>query len=367
MLLVGSRTIICVMIVCLGAACQDHPTTITPQYRPLTEAVYASGTVQPADEYQVFAPMGGILRDRLVSEGEVVDSGQVLFAITGEAQDLQLESAAQRLAAARRNASPQSAVLAELRLTLGSAHQQYLNDSTHYRRYQRLREQNVSTPVALDQARLQYVASRNQYLAAQRVLAQRRDELQDQLTDARIAYQLAAQAQGDALVKSRVRGTVYAIEPEAGEMVSINQPLARVGNDSSLVLRLAVDERDIAQVADEQAVRFTTDVRSDTVLSAHISRIYPFLNQADRSFTVEATVGPTDVPLYPGSTVEANIIIRQKEQALVVPKTVLVGHDSVWVVRDGERQRVKIATGVDNMEAIEVVSGLDEHSEVIVP
>ncbi|MGB3851952.1 MAG: hypothetical protein WA958_18425 [Tunicatimonas sp.] len=41
-----------------GGACRDHYTTVTPEYRPLTEAVYASGTVRPGNEYQVFAPVG---------------------------------------------------------------------------------------------------------------------------------------------------------------------------------------------------------------------------------------------------------------------------------------------------------------------
>lgn len=362
-----SCTITGVVIAFLGGACQDKSATLTAEYRSLTEAVYASGTVQPVDEYQVFAPAGGILRERLVDEGEAVDSGQVLFTITREAQDLQLARAARQLAAARRNASTNSAVRAELRLTLASARQQYLNDSVNYQRYHNLRAQNVSTPAALDNARLQYVASHNRYRAAERTLTQRTDELQDQLTEARIAYELAAQAQGDALIKSRVGGKVYHIEPEAGEMISLNQPLARVGNDSSLILRLAVNERDIARVAEGQIVRFTTDVLADTVLSAQVSRIYPFLNQADRSFTVEATVAATGLPLYAGSTVEANIIIRKKDRALVLPKNVLAGQDSVWIEQDGERRKVRITTGLATMEAVEVVSGLDGSTQVIIP
>jgi multidrug efflux pump subunit AcrA (membrane-fusion protein) len=150
-------------------------------------------------------------------------------------------------------------------------------------------------------------------------------------------------------------------------MVSLNQPLARVGDNERLLLRLAVDERDIARISEDQTVLFTTDLLPDTILSAQVSRIHPFLNQADRSFTVEARVAPTELSLYPGSTVEANIIIRQADRALVIPKTVLLGQDSVWVVRDGERQRVRITTGVDNMEAVEVVAGLDETTQVIVP
>ncbi|MGD1892259.1 MAG: efflux RND transporter periplasmic adaptor subunit [Cyclobacteriaceae bacterium] len=353
--------------VLLFLCCGSPENTIQPEYKSLTEAVYASGTIQPDNEYQVFAPIGGILRQRLVQEGETVSEGQLLFTITQEANDLRLESATQQLATARRNASENSALLSELRLALESAWQQYVNDSTSYQRYQNLMKQNATTQVNLDNARLRFIASKNGYLAARRTLDQREDDLQDRLTEARITYQIAAKAQGDALVRSRINGTVYNIVPEPGEMVNMNQPLARVGNDSLLTLQLLVDERDIAKIQVEQIVNFTTDILPDTILTAEVSLIHPYLRQADRSFTVEAFIPPTELPLYPGSTVEANIIIQHKESALVIPKTVLVGRDSVWINHDGERQRVKIKIGVENMEMAEVVDGLTEESQIYLP
>ncbi|MEM9675573.1 MAG: efflux RND transporter periplasmic adaptor subunit [Bacteroidota bacterium] len=353
--------------VLLFLCCGSPENTIQPEYKPLTEAVYASGTIQPDNEYQVFAPIGGILRQRLVQEGGTVSEGQLLFTITQEANDLRLESATQQLATARRNASDNSALLSELRLALESARQQYVNDSTSYQRYQNLMKQNATTQVNLDNARLRFIASKNSYLAARRTLDQREDDLQDRLTEARITYQIAAKAQGDALVRSRINGTVYNIVPEPGEMVNMNQPLARVGNDSLLTLQLLVDERDIAKVQVGQTVNFTTDILPDTILTAEVNLIHPYLRQADRSFTVEALIPPTELPLYPGSTVEANIIIRQKDNVLVIPKTVLVGRDSVWINHDGERQRVKIKIGVENMEMAEVVDGLTEESQIYLP
>ncbi len=347
--------------------CGSPNDTIQPDYKSLTEAVYASGTIQPANEYQVFAPIGGILRERLVQEGEAVTEGQILFSITKEANDLRLESATRQLATARRNASENSALLSELRLTLESARQQYINDSVSYQRYQNLMKQNATTQVTLDNTRLKFIASKNSYLATRRTLDQRMNDLEDQLTEARIAYQLAAKAQGDALVRSRLDGVVYNTVPEPGEMISINQPLARVGNNSLLILTLLVDERDIAKVKNGQTVSFTTDVLPDTVLIAEVSLIHPFLRQADRSFMVEAKVPSTNLTLYPGSTVEANIIIQEKDSVLVIPKTALVGKDSVWVKRDGERQKVQIMLGTENMEMVEVISGLDEESQLYVP
>ncbi len=361
------RSTICCLVALVFFGCGPSEDTIQPEYKSLTEAVYASGTVQPANEYQVFAPIGGILRQRLVQEGETVDAGQLLFIITQEANDLRLESATQQLATARRNASENSALLSELRLALESARQQYINDSTTYQRYQNLMRQNATTQVNLDNARLRFTASRNSYLASQRTLDQRANNLQDRLAEARIAYQIAAKAQGDALVRSRLDGTVYNIVPEPGEMISVNQSLARVGNDSLLILTLLVDERDIAKVQVEQTVNFTTDILPDTILTAEVILIHPYLRQADRSFTIEARVPLTNLPLYPGSTIEANIIIRQKDNALVIPKTVLVGKDSVWVNRNGERQKIKVELGVENMEMAEVVAGLNEESQIYLP
>jgi HlyD family secretion protein len=63
--------------------------------------------------------------------------------------------------------------------------------------------------------------------------------------------------------------------------------------------------------------------------------------------------------------VEANIVIRHKEKALAIPKTYLVGQDSIWIDKDGDIKLIKIQKGVENMEYVEVVAGLDTNSRLV--
>jgi multidrug efflux pump subunit AcrA (membrane-fusion protein) len=226
---------------------------------------------------------------------------------------------------------------------------------------------NATSKVALEEAELRFVSSKNNYQAARQRWVQRQAELEDRLAEAQIEYRLAAEEKGNALIESRIDGKIYSIVPEVGEMVSSNQPLALLGDSGQFLLKLTVDERDIAKVKTRQEVVFSMDVLPDTTLRAHISKIYPSMNQEDRTFTVEAEVAQTSLPLYAGASVEANIVIQQKENALVIPQAALMGGDSVMVEQDGERKKVKVRKGAENLSMVEVMFGLSENSKIILP
>jgi hypothetical protein len=68
---------------------------------------------------------------------------------------------------------------------------------------------------------------------------------------------------------------------------------------------------------------------------------------------------------YYGLTVEANIIISQNRRVLTIPKSYVVGSDSVWVEQDGKKQKVRFRKGAENFDLVEVKGGLSEQSLVI--
>src|SRR6478609_7179560 len=68
-------------------SCSDKKNEVTPVYKKITEAVYASGNIYPKNDYQVFANADGFLVDLMVSEGSVVMQGDQLFRIESDIQD----------------------------------------------------------------------------------------------------------------------------------------------------------------------------------------------------------------------------------------------------------------------------------------
>jgi len=69
--------------------------------------------------------------------------------------------------------------------------------------------------------------------------------------------------------------------------------------------------------------------------------------------------------LFSGLAVEANIIVRQKDNALVIPKQSILPGDSVLIVTDSGNKKVKITRGIETLEETEVISGLNAESKLI--
>jgi multidrug efflux pump subunit AcrA (membrane-fusion protein) len=69
--------------------------------------------------------------------------------------------------------------------------------------------------------------------------------------------------------------------------------------------------------------------------------------------------------LFSGLSAEANIVVQQKDKVLVLPKSCLHGPDSVWVLHDGKKEKIRLKIGLQNLEYVEVVSGIGPETEVL--
>ncbi len=77
-----------------------------------------------------------------------------------------------------------------------------------------------------------------------------------------------------------------------------------------------------------------------------------------------------DVFLPAGLTAAINIIIEQKDNVLVVPSRAIrrQGREQVAeVVKDGKTERRQVRTGLSNDQMVEVVEGLQEGEQVLIP
>ena len=160
-------------------------------------------------------------------------------------------------------------------------------------------------------------------------------------------------------IRSFVNGKVYEVYKEPGEVVQawvINWHWWAVA--SELFAQLAVDESDFGRIRAGQEVVLKADVYPDKVFKARVSKIYPKLNRTDQSFRVDAEFIGEQPASYYGLTVEANIIISQNKHVLTIPKSYVIGNDSVWVEQDGKKQKVKFQKGAENFDLVEVKGGL---------
>ena len=353
-------------LVLLGlVACKKKEPTVQPTYKALTEAVYASGNLLPLQDYQIFAMADGYLSQRLVNEGDSVKVNQPLFRIESDVQNIRSQTSLQTYRLAQSNYSP---ALAELEANLATALARMKNDSVNVVRYRNLMAQNATTRIDFDRAVLNYQASCNDYQALKKRYEKTRNQLQIDLENARSNYRINSQDQSNYVLKSRIDGMVYEVYKKEGEAVRRQEAIARIGDRKQVYLQLSVDELDINKIKVGQVALVKIDTYKDQVFKARITKIYPMLNPKDQTFRVDAEFTEAQSPnLYAGLTVEANIIIRQKNQALTIPKAYLIGNDSVRVKQDGETKTVRIRKGIENMEYVEVLNGLDTSAILVSP
>jgi multidrug efflux pump subunit AcrA (membrane-fusion protein) len=349
---------------CLYAlqGCTDKQQPVKPEYKLLTEAVYASGNLLPKNEYKVFAQADGVLLRKTVEEGDTVSVGQTLFELESDKQNIRSRNALEQYRIARNNTLQNSPVLQELEASMASAKARWQNDSVNYVRYKNLLENKAASRIDYDRASLAYQTSKNDYISLKNRYEKTRTQLQLELQNAETQYKLNVEQNADYAVKSRINGIVYEVYKEPGEVVKPNEPIALLGNPSEVYLKLTVDELDINRIKKGQKVLVKIDTYKNKIFKAIITKIYPMLNGRDQSFRVDAEFIEEVPRLYAGLTVEANIIIQQKEKALTIPKSYLIGADSVRIDQNGDSKMVKITKGIENFEYVEVTAGLDTSS-----
>lgn len=361
-----AKTLALLFVVLAMAACMQHHDVVTPKVKPLIEAVYASGFVVAEDEYDVFAQVDGYLVDKLVNDGDDVKKGDILFIIEDRQQSARSRLAEENFELARNNSKHDSPVLRELQAAVASSKTKLQFDSVNFVRYTNLLNQNATSRIELDRAKLQYENARNDYRLQTSRLEKTRDQLALALQDAASQLQIANVETARYSVRSEVDGKVFKTLKEKGELIRRSELIAVVGRADDFYLQLSIDELDLQRVKKGQQAMIKIDAFPGKIFNATIDKVYPMVNQQQQSIRADASFNDTLPEAFSGLAVEANIIIQQKKQAVVIPKTALLPGDSVLIKTDDGDRKIKVTTGIQTLDEVEIVQGLDSTQRLVV-
>lgn len=343
-------------------SCKSKTEAITPSVESITESVYASGYIESEDQYQVFPSVNGIIQDIFVSEGDYVNSNTPLFSINNESSRINRENAI--LMAKYSDFDANTSKINDLKLTIDLAKNKMQNDSVMYFRQKTLFNQGVIPAYQLEQFELTYENSKMNYFSSQLKLIELKKQLNLNDQQSKNNERLAERIVDDYTVKSGIKGRVYSILKKKGEMVGVQTPIAIIGDAKTFKIVMQVDEYDIIKIQKGQKIIISLDSYKGKVFEAKITKIDPIMNDRSKTFVVEAVFVRQPSVLYPNLSLEANIIIQKKEKVLTIPRTYFID-DKYVVLKNGEKKHVK--TGLKDYEKIEIISGLSEKDEIIIP
>ena len=352
------------LIVLLFAfGCDREDDSIFPETMSLTELVYSSATVQPDSLYDAFSSVSGIIEEIKVEEGQKVNNGQELVQIINSAPKLNAQNAKLSLDLARRNLEGSATILSGIEDEIRAARLQLKNDSINFFRQKNLWENNIGSKSEYDSKELKYELSKNNLNMLEIRYDRTQNELETAVQQARNTYNSSLINTEDFTVESKINGTVYAIHKNPGELVNTMEPLATLGSSSDFIIELLVDEVDIVKVKTGQIALISLDAYKDEVFEAEISKILPRKDLRNQTFTVEAIFNDPPEVLYPGLSGEGNIVIARKDKVLTIPRDYVTEGDSVQT-SSGKR---KIQIGLQNLNYVEVISGIDESTKILKP
>lgn len=357
---------IAVALILFISACGEDISTQKPLKRDITEVVYASGILEPDNQFILYSLADGTVANIYVNEGDTINLSQDLIRVDGNATQARLYSSEEIYKTARQNYGENSPALQEVKSQLKTLKVKLKNDSTNYERYKRLYNQAAVKKADYERFELAYINTKNDYAAAQSRLKNLRSQLYVNLQNAKSQFEVTQDDAAHYLIKSSAKGRIYDILKEQGEVVRRGEPIAIIGDADNVILKLSVDESDIEKIKTGQEVLVQIETFGDKIFKAKISRIYPAMNKRDFAFRVDAVMVDGLPNIFSGTNVEANIVIQEKKNVLCLPKTLLLPGDSVLIkTADGE-QKVKVKKGIENFEYAEILSGVDAETEIII-
>lgn len=285
-------------------------------FRDVNNQYITNGTFAPKQEVMLSSETAGRVVSVLVKEGSYVKPGQTLAIIKGDKQDV----------------------------GVANAQAVYNNAKAEVARFESAFASGGVTKQQLDQVKLQLENAKNNLRSAQLTAS-------------------------DVNITASFAGIVNQKNIEPGSYVAPGQQLFEVVNVGTLKLNVNVDEKTIGSVKLGQTVKVVSNVLADQEFIGKVTFIAPKAD-AGLSFPVELEItNNKNNDLKAGMYGTAYFGAEASANALVVPREAFVGSvssNNIFVVKDGKAVLTKVTAGRLFGDYVEIISGLEKGTQVIV-
>lgn len=188
---------------------------------------------------------------------------------------------------------------------------------------------------------------------------------------AQIALDKARADLDAAVLRAPVDGVVASVANQVSEAPST--PFIVVAVTSTLTLHGTVGEAEIAKLRLGQVATITVDaVGAASRMTGRATALDPVatIQQGVPVYGVDVQIDIPDRAIRPGMSGTAAVIVASKQAVLTVPNLAVrsqSGRRFVQVLRDGTPQDAEVEFGISNESLTEVVSGLEEGEQVLLP
>lgn len=197
----------------------------------------------------------------------------------------------------------------------------------------------------------------------------------ESLRSAEISMQNLQDAMNNYTITAPISGTIIEKDAKVGDAVKAGDTLCIVYDLSYLEMSINVDELQISSISVGQQVQITADAVPDKTYVGTVTRVSMkgTANGGTTTYPVTIRIDDTD-GLRPGMNANAEIVVAEAKNALVVPNAAVVRGSYVLVTKDSPSAAnadttmeapegfvyVPVKTGVSDDDYTQIVSGIQE-------
>ncbi|MCM3701018.1 efflux RND transporter periplasmic adaptor subunit [Paenibacillus macerans] len=183
----------------------------------------------------------------------------------------------------------------------------------------------------------------------------------------RSALETARTQLDDATVKAPMSGTLSVVNGNVGQIVSPQSPVVTIANTNPILVKVNLSESEMMKVKVGSSV--TVGIPSvDKRINAKVTAINSVMDQDLKAYPVEISIENSSNTLKAGMV--ANVYIQSGAgEGLLVPQAAVTekaGVKYVYIIEGNAAKQVKIQTGEESAEQVEVTEGLSEGQQIVV-
>ncbi len=362
--LMGAVMLMALVVGCKGSAPEFRTDPVTRG--DIEQTVTATGTVNAVTTVQVGTQVSGTIKRLYVDFNSRVKQGQLIAQIDPATFEAQVEQAEANLLASQANLDKANTALVDTKRT--------------YERNKELFAKSLIAQGDLDTAETNYLSAKAQVGASKAAVEQAKASLDYDRTNLKYT-KIISPVDGVVISRNVDVGQTVAASFQTPTLFTIAQDLTKMQIDTN------VAESDIGVVKLGQNVEFTVDAYPDTTFRGKVWQIRqaPITVQNVVTYDVVIQVDNRELKLMPGMTANVSIIIMKRQSVLRITNAALRFRFSekpagaavsgpaekkgpaIWVLENGQPERVPVTPGISDGNYTEVVSGnLKEGQQAIV-
>ena len=336
-----------------------------------------SGQVQPINTIQLSAIEGGIVEEKLVEEGSMVKSGDIIVRLSNPNLSLSILDSEAQLAEKQNFLRNTQVTMEQERRRLRQEKLQLDLDvdrkRRRYEQYNRLYSERLVSKEEYIQAKEDYdFAVRGRELVMDRQMQDsiyrgiQVENMEESLHNMRRNMHLVRQRSDNLSIKAPVDGQLGLLDIEVGQNVVSGSKIGQISVLSDFKVEALIDEHYIDRVKSGLDASFE---RQETAYELRVRKVYPEVRE--KQFKTDFVfVGERPSNIRTGQTYYINLQLGQPSEAILVPRGAFyqaTGGQWIFVVSpDGKRAvRRKVSIGRQNPIYYEVTDGLASGEKVI--